>query len=392
MGRFQKVSAEDHDDDEELAAEDYGQEHWRPAGMCCGCLTPKEAAAFSATSVLFGFIALTAASFVVNAVARHSLALVATSSLGARIALGAVSIGVFSSQSSVSDIMIDNPPGYGRQGAFVRMQKSVFDLQLPSVFEDPVTIQELTLSYIVVNIEQQADLRSNANVVVAHLSNASHVASLPGLQASIEQAAEGEDWDTTQLVSQKFIVDKIELDNIEASVCISPVCDASAPVTFAIRRIVVDDVGKLHGGVRLNDLIHIIMQALLVAVVQSAPGNIGGQMHRSFGQGLKWALDYAMVRVDTGSGLQEISDWNSWETSQFGISSIATGGGLVQGQQEVVDTLSNGVTALGGDGVSVENVGPNLEALPISQSQDLSQAVPGVDPRQQQDRGWGTNK
>lgn len=337
MGRFQKVKAEDDEEEEralvgdghggaeEADGQPMGQEHWQPAGLCLGCLTPKEAMLLLAASLLFGLISLWFVSLSVNAVARRALATVATSALGARTTVGAVSIAVYDDLSTVSELAVESPDGFGGPGAhFLEVALGVFDLKMLSLLSSTWELQDVVLRDLQVNVEQNADADSNARRVLAHLVEATTrdlgggpaIAALPqpppvGLRPAAEFRG-------LRAVSSRILVRALTVDGIRLRICIRPMCDTAGPVSAAVKTVVVKNVGLRDGGVYLNELIEVVVQAVLIAAMHALPRDVGTNLHASFGSGLRRSLDYGGLLLDLGSGLADISGWTRFHLGRLG--------------------------------------------------------------------------
>mmetsp|Transcript_53385 Transcript_53385/g.173634 ORF Transcript_53385/g.173634 Transcript_53385/m.173634 type:complete len:481 (+) Transcript_53385:359-1801(+) len=297
-----------------------------------------------------------------NSAARSSLAQVATGALGVETTVGAIRLGVWDARSTVSNVAVANPPGFA-QGIgkdqrldFLELAEGVFDLRLNSLFSSPWELQEIKLTDLRVNFEQNYNSKSNAGWILAHLES---VRTPPPAAPAPTEQHRGPEWQRqgggggpkvaeeegqkqsgkrrrdANAVSTKIIADRLLIRNVSISVCIHPLCDKVAPVVFGIPQVLVKDIGKKEEGVLLYELLDITVQAVIIAAINSAPDQLGYDMHRSMGDNVRRILDYASVHCDMGDGLKEIHDWTSYQLSRLGGALEAAGGELQAAEDAV---------------------------------------------------------
>ncbi|CAE8692105.1 unnamed protein product, partial [Polarella glacialis] len=142
-------------------------------------------------------------------------------------------------------------------------------------------------------------------------------------------------------MTKKIMVDKLTFHNISTKLCLHPLCDVAKPGYFWIKQVQVSNVGKKTGGVYLWELLEIIVHALLVAAVQNAPSQLGGNLAGSLGSALLKSLDYDQIHYDVGNGLQLAGVWTGWQLGRLGNSTEWFGNMLAGQMEHEVPDVSN---------------------------------------------------
>jgi len=175
----------------------------------------------------------------------------------------------------------------------------------------PIELQSVGLHNLKVFLEQDSYSNWNVKTIADHVSQ--KLANPQPLAEHLEEDV-GEGLHT---MTGKYRADKIVLSNISISVCVHPMCDAGLPVMYNVDKIFISDVGKKGNGVFLYQLVEILIETLLMAVVKSAPANLQLNLVNAVGAGLEIAadkLDYGMVHFDSGNGngIQEVGTIAGW--------------------------------------------------------------------------------
>jgi len=163
------------------------------------------------------------------------------------------------------------------------------------------------------NVFLEQDSYSNWNVKTI----ADHVSQKLANPQPLAEHLEEDVGEGLHTMTGKYRADKIVLSNISISVCVHPMCDAGLPVMYNVDKIFISDVGKKGNGVFLYQLVEILIETLLMAVVKSAPANLQLNLVNAVGAGLEIAadkLDYGMVHFDSGNGngIQEVGTIAGW--------------------------------------------------------------------------------
>ena len=107
---------------------------------------------------------------------------------------------------------------------------------------------------------------------------------------------------------QKFIIDRLEVDNVQIAISVQPISDATKPSTVTIKQIVIEDIGRKENGVTMDKVSQIIVQSILKSALEAAPTQIPSIMLSAMRGGLSNLdhLDLGGVQVNLGKGLSTI--------------------------------------------------------------------------------------
>eukprot|EP00442_Polarella_glacialis_P012108 CAMPEP_0115127074 /NCGR_PEP_ID=MMETSP0227-20121206/50152_1 /TAXON_ID=89957 /ORGANISM="Polarella glacialis, Strain CCMP 1383" /LENGTH=271 /DNA_ID=CAMNT_0002531029 /DNA_START=41 /DNA_END=852 /DNA_ORIENTATION=- len=162
-----------------------------------------------------------------------------------------------------------------------------------SLLSRPVELEEMLLTGLRVSIDQKADGDSNVKRVLEHIQLISETEESKEFAAAIEA------------MKIKVRVKKIAFRDITARLCIHPSCDQHGPGYFQIKQIQLSDIGKQSpDGVQMSEVMEIIVRALVVTAIRTAPSQIGSRFMEGLGTSLLHSLDYAQMHYDVGDGLQ----------------------------------------------------------------------------------------
>jgi len=209
-----------------------------------------------------------------------------------------------------------------------------------SSFAKPIVLEEVRLQDTAVSIDMRSMTagESNAQKIVDHMNRVTAKVApevheqifnpkLPDAKTAVHEGIKA--------MEVKIQVGKVVLQNISASVIIEPL----APVSYTLSTILITDVGKKEGGVYLYEFIEILVRALLMSVLKSAPDNVQANMAKAFGTDLWKTMDFAMVRFDSGRGLEEVGEFAGWASTQAALLPIKM---AAQGAKVTADAIGVG--------------------------------------------------
>jgi len=268
--------------------------------------------------------------FTINSIAASEISSAASNALGVRTSVGAVRISLFAGRTEIIDLDIANPPDYS--GEFLTLGDGVLGLNLSSLMSDRIEVKEFTLRDINLSLIQRTD-GSNVGVIVDNASKGS------GDGADEDQRDADAD-------ERKFIIDKVEIADVQVSISIEPLTSERAPTKVTIKQIVVRDIGRKENGVTIDEVTTILVRSILTSAVKAAPEQIPSIMLGTIEGGLSSLthLDFGNVQIDLGTGLKNLVG---------GIKDVGSTGGkdiesAVEGIGKGIGDLIEGVT--GGDG------------------------------------------
>ncbi|CAK9050656.1 unnamed protein product [Durusdinium trenchii] len=291
---------EDYFSDNYSGDESVWRSPWCWGGICLCCLC-------------FTMLPLFVASFFLNSWATDAMEAAGLQTFGVPTTVDSVEISPLSARWSLANLRVASPPGFG-EFPYLIIDNGIFDLSFRSMFFNPLYLEELTLRDVRLNWDQRVDGTSNGKTIMEHISAAS------------KSAANKQFND--YLMTKQVIVDKITFFNIVTRLCLHPSCEMSPPPYFVIKKVEVNDVGKKTGGVYIPDLLHVIVQAVVVAAIKAAPNQLGNPVADSLGAGLLQALDYAQIHYDLGGGLQAASAQIGTQMGRLSRGTAALGQGV----------------------------------------------------------------
>jgi hypothetical protein len=173
---------------------------------------------------------------------------------GVRVQVENVRLGLFYVQADITGFQVGNPEGYPTSPYFIKCENIHSDISwvrlLTSGFK-LLEINDLRIRGISVNIEQKIALTSNVNEIL------SRVAKHP-LGKLLEDQFEHEK-------KRKYIIDRIHIEDMHVNVLMegAQVADVYVPPML------VSGIGAQQGGVALEELIGLAVNALSVSALQA---------------------------------------------------------------------------------------------------------------------------
>lgn len=283
-----------------------------------------------------------------NWAAKDALEVVGTSVLGVNTSVGGVSLALFRLRSEISNVGVATVPGYGVDH-FLDVAEAVFDLRILSLLWSPIELQEFTAHNLRVNIDQTT-AGSNAKWIVDHVTKVTQGGGTGG--ANGDQVATPTVSDDIHAVTGKIVADRVAIHNITVRICVHPMCEL-APTDFVLEKVLVQDVGKGQGGVYVYEFIEIFVQAVLRAVVQAAPSQLGFNLRAMMSGGLTKVLDYASLHLDRGQGFgleQVVGGWASAQADLLGNATALAGDRLGEAVGQRTSAAETAVENMLGDG------------------------------------------
>ena len=229
--------------------------------------------------------------FTINATIASKIETATTEALGVDTTLGSFRISLFDEQTTISDLVIDNPKGY--DGRFLTLENGLLGVALGSLFSERLEIKEFTLKDIDLNLIQRLN-GSNLGTIIDQASG-----------SPSEGDASSADTDTDE---QKFIIDKVLIENVEITFSLEPVTSERQPTKLTIDQILVRDVGRKENGVPLEQVTTIILHSIMVSAAKAAPTEIPSLLLTTMEGGLSsfGHVDLGGVQFDLGKGMVDV--------------------------------------------------------------------------------------
>jgi hypothetical protein len=212
----------------------------------------------------------------IDRIARLAVEAGATYALGVKTKLGGMDVGVLTGSVALSRLHIANPQGFDTPH-FMDLSRGSVAVSLGSLMGDTVTLPELTLGGLDLNLERKGT-SSNYKVILDELKK---------FETKADGAAAGSSptpgSDPSERGGRTYVVKQVAIDGVKVQVNLLPVGGELSRVPIVIPRIELRDVGTgPDGGVEMGKLVGIVMRAVLDAVVREGggliPGDIAGEL------------------------------------------------------------------------------------------------------------------
>ena len=232
--------------------------------------------------------------FFINSIAKSAITTAGSSTLGVDTSLDSISIGLLSGHSSIDGLAVANPKGF--DGDFLDLSEGVLDVNLSSLLGDVIEVKQVGLDGLQIQFIQKID-GSNVNKILDNVKTSS--------KATPEKPSKG---DASSDSSRRFIIDELRVTNVKVSVAVEPISKATAPSTITINKIIIKNIGKKQNGADLDQLMAIVVQSVVDAVIKAAPSEIPAIMMQGIEGGLSnlTSFDFGDVQFDGGKGLQNV--------------------------------------------------------------------------------------
>jgi len=243
-----------------------------------------------------------------------------TYAMGVETTVDSVDIRFLNGTATMSGLKIANPEGYSRP-IFLGLGKGAVALDLGSLGDELVRIPTLHLSDVELNLLKK-DGKSNYQVILDNLKRFES-----GANTEPDPDAEG----------AAFVIERIVIKNIDVYAALAPIGGELTAVPISLDEIVLTDVGN-PSGVKMGELMDILVKALLSAVVNKA-GDLPGDMLNELTNGL--------------AGLESLGD--------LGIGVVADGAAVIGELGEEAAAMIDGAAEVGEK--AVEEAGKAVEDI-----------------------------
>lgn len=239
-----------------------------------------------------------------NLMAKSAFEAVGTYAYGVRAKVGGVSLNAFGEDSSVHDVRVESPEGFEED--LMKFSTATFDVGFWTAVghtlfnaEAPLHLEELVVRSLHVLVAQELDGTSNAGLVLHNMLQEDDTTPPPP---------------NTRAMNIKLIVERVQLENISASISVPPISRATGPVTFNLKTVLLTELGKDVGGITLEELLKDVVRAVLGAIIPGAPAAVQEKLKEGLGS-LKDSLlsipHAKQIYCDAGKGLEHLHKWAS---------------------------------------------------------------------------------
>ena len=177
--------------------------------------------------------------------------------LGVATRVGNVDISLMGGEATMSQLKIANPPGFSAQ-QFLELGHANMAVSLNSLLSDTVTIPQVAISGIRVNLEQ----KGNMNNINPLLERARRLAGEGNKTAGASAPARQTD-------AKKFIVTHFSLDDVQVNANLEAF-GQSTSVNLVLPKIELRNLGDAQGGLTMAELIEQVIQVILETAQKSS--------------------------------------------------------------------------------------------------------------------------
>lgn len=218
-----------------------------------------------------------------NSVLRVGIETAATKALNVGVTLGDVSLSIFGGRLELSDLMVNNPPGYQHE-TLLQLGKADIAVNVKSLLGDTVNIKSMTFDEVSLVIEQKG-LTNNLQEILDSIPKAK--------KDKTDKPEKG----------KNLVIDELEISNVDVSVKLLPVPvpGRAGTVTFKLSPIKMKNLGT-DDKLSMAELAVKILAAIAGGVAQQGMDLLPAEMLEP----LNSALDeYGKVLIDTGTEVLE---------------------------------------------------------------------------------------
>lgn len=234
--------------------------------------TPKPQMIAGAFCVIL-ILLIAGVSWLANFLLKDAIAAAGTYALGEPTTIQGLSLGLLSDRATITGVDISSPPGFRKE--FMHVERAIFDLNLSSLLQSPVEIEELFASGVRIYFEQKLEGKSNAKQLLEHLNDAmprvvsnTDADGGPARTTGTTERPQGAAADNGPL---KLIADRITFTNITIEISALPLSDALGTLAVTIDSIVISNVGRAENGVTLREFVAIVVRAVVAAAFKAGP-------------------------------------------------------------------------------------------------------------------------
>ena len=224
--------------------------------------------------------------FSLNSIVAAAVETAGTRALGVETSLDQAQVGLVGANAQLKGLAIANPEGFG-DGDFLSLGRVAFDLSVPSLFEEVITIPLIELEGTRLSVIQSGSASNVATILSTINANGKET----------DQGAESQD----DSASKRFLIERIVLKEIEVQVQLDLLGDGSNPTaaTLVIPEVLVEDIGSEGDGAPLSEVIGQVVEALLAATLDADGGNIlDGTLRKTIEDGLGGLEDKGREAVE----------------------------------------------------------------------------------------------
>ncbi len=228
-------------------------------------------------------IVIVGAFFYIDTLAKKGIEQGGEMALGVPTHLDTIHISVFGGKASLDGLKIANPPGFKAQ-TFLGLGKGNVAISLGSLLGDTISIPEVKLSQIRINLEQNGK-KNNIDPILARTKSMSGAKGGKSSPQPSQGSAEG---------GKKFIIKYFSLDDVQVNARLKFLGQSSS-VNLVLPKIELHNLGAKEKGLPMPELVQKIVHAIL-SVAQKSSGELSPALAKLLAGELK-GLDEIQTKV-----------------------------------------------------------------------------------------------
>jgi hypothetical protein len=198
----------------------------------------------------------------IDSIAKRAIEREGTEALGVKTTVSSADIKIFAGKFALNGLNVDNPKGFDGPH-FLHLKDGKVDVTMKSLRKKVVEMPLLTLDNLDLYLLKKGG-QSNYNVILDNLKKFE--------DGKPKKPAKDSD-------GKRFIIHKIEINNVEAHVDLLPVAGDATKLNVPIKHIELTDIGsETKGGVLMSQLSGIVTKAVLQALIEKAGDQLPGDL------------------------------------------------------------------------------------------------------------------
>ena len=187
-----------------------------------------------------------------------------TLALGTPTHAGKVDLSIFKGRLELENLAVENPQGYGESNFFA-LQRAAFQVDPESMQNDVIRVPELTISGVDLTLIKNSR-GTNYGQILDHLKRFE--------QTAKEASSEPE----KSAPSKKFVVDRILIENVNASADMEVLGRKFDPVAVTVPTIEIKNFGTADGAKTPADILSKVVREVLDAVMKEGKNLLPTEM------------------------------------------------------------------------------------------------------------------
>ncbi len=244
--------------------------------------------------VIVLLLAVGAALFYIDTLAKTAVETGGTVALGVPTRVDNIDLSIFSGKCQINGLRVSNPVGYQAEN-FLRLDLGRVEVQPGSLRQDTIVIPEILLQGVQVSIEKTRD-GANYDQILQNLQKLSQTREQDKQPAPAEPQA--------SQPGRKMLIQRLTVREVAVQVRIAGLLKPVETTIKLPKDIELTDIGSAEdAGAQMKDVVAVIVQSLLTAIVEQGGGLIPGEIGQELTKGLEGVKAISDLGVKTIGGV-----------------------------------------------------------------------------------------